>query len=268
MPADLGVITLYLLTGLAAGLSGGLLGLGGGFVVVPCLYAIFLYQDLAAGHLMQMAVATSLGTILFTGSAAAWGHHQRGAVCWCTVALLSPGVLLGGLLGAQLADWLSSMVLRACYGVFALFAAAQMLHPGWLQPTPAATTRRPTGLPLAGIGIGAFSALLGIGGGTLTVPFLLWRGEEMRRALGISAACGVLAAGAGAGGMIWVGGKHSDLPSFALGYLYLPAIFCIALGAVPGALLGVRLAYCLSTRTLKRLFAVFLMVVGAIMLLA
>ena len=262
---ELEIIAIYLLIGLAAGLSGGMLGLGGGFIVVPCLYGLFLYQGFAAEHLMQLAVATSLGTILFTGSASAWSHHRRNSVCWRKVVLLSPGILCGGLLGAQLASWLSSTMLRRFYGFFALFTAAQILFP--TRPRPAGGASGRAGLLGVGVGIGAFSALLGIGGGTLTVPFLLWQGEDMRRAVGTAAACGVPVAAAGAVGMIWAGWDRPGLPPLSLGYLYLPAVLGIALAAVPSAYCGARLAHRLSVRTLRFLFAILLIVVGFLMLL-
>ena len=105
-------VILYLLTGAAAGLSAGLLGIGGGLIIVPILFFIFSHQQIPSEHVMHMALATSLATIIVTSISSARAHHKRGAVLWRIVADLSPGIVIGAWLGAMFASALASDILK------------------------------------------------------------------------------------------------------------------------------------------------------------
>ncbi|MDD9864293.1 MAG: sulfite exporter TauE/SafE family protein [Gammaproteobacteria bacterium] len=261
---ELRLFPVYLLTGLLAGVTGGLLGLGGGIVLVPVLWLLFLWQGFPQGGLMQVVVATSLATIVFTAASATWTHHRRGAVRWSLAGALAPGVLAGSLLGGLLADGLPSEALRRFFGGFELFVAWRL----WRRPPPAPARDLPKrpGMLAAGGGIGLLSALMGIGGGTLTVPFLLWRGVEMRPAVATSSACGIPIALAGVLALTAGGWGRADLPPATLGYVHWPAALFIVLGSPVGAYLGARLAYRLSVPLLRRIFALLLIPVGLRML--
>jgi uncharacterized membrane protein YfcA len=255
--------TAYLALGCFAGVVAGLLGVGGGLIIVPVLTALYAAQGFAAEHIVQLAVGTSLATIVFTSLSSARAHHQRGAVRWTLVLQLSLGFVAGGWVGGWLAVWLGGTRLGLLFGLFEFMVAAQM---GLGRP-PAAHRGIPSVAMngVAGTVIGAVSALLGIGGGTLTVPWLVWHNVAMREAVATSAACGLPIALAGAAGFALAGWQVSSLPSGSSGYIYWPAVAVVSLASVSCAPLGARLAHWLDPRRLKKVFAVFLACLGVAM---
>jgi hypothetical protein len=250
----------YLLTGAIAGLAAGLLGIGGGLIVVPALALLFTRQDFAAATLMHYAVGSSLATIVPTSLSSLLAHHRRGSVHWVAVRGLTPGILAGALAGAWLAQLVSSVVLGVLFGVFELLVALQLLA----GTRPAAHRALPgmAGMSMAGCGIGALSAMLGIGGGTLTVPFLLWHRVDIRMAVGTAAACGLPIALAGAAGFALASQAVAAPPGFSSGFIYWPAVAGVSLASVLLAPAGARLAHYLPRQTLQRVFALLLVLVG------
>jgi len=183
---------------MVAGLMAGLLGIGGGLVIVPVLALLFAGQGFAADTIMHFAIGSSLATIVLTSIASFMAHHRRSGVLWAVVRPLTPGIVLGALLGAWLARQVEGPVLAVIFGVFEILIAIQLL---WgRQPASRRGLPDRAGLGIAGFVIGAVSAVLGIGGGTLTVPFLLWHRVDIRNAVGTAAACGLPIAFAGAAG--------------------------------------------------------------------
>lgn len=254
------ILIYYLSAGVIAGITAGLLGLGGGVVIVPLLYAVFLLEGLAPGATMQLAVGTSLATIVFTAISAGYSHHKLGNVLVNTLYVLAPGIVLGAFLGAGIADALPTDILKRAFGVFELIIAMQI---GFgLKPSAHRTLPAVPGQMLAGSLIGTISAVMGIGGGSLTVPYLLWCNVSMRQAVGTSAACGLPIALAGTTGFIVTGLDHPELPRWSLGYVYWPAALSIVIMSVLFAPLGARLASKLPIQTLKRLFAMVLALIG------
>ena len=255
---------LYPAFGIVAGLLAGLLGVGGGLVLVAGLAWLLPSQGVPASVTMQTALATSLATIVITGLASARAHHRRGSVLWPSVRWLLPGLLIGAWLGSGLATHLSGLWLRNGVALYCLLAALQL----WLDWPRARATRddspRGAALSVAGVGIGVLSALVGIGGGSMTVPLLVWRGVPAVRAVGTSSACG---AGIGLASAL---GYATHTPAVAMpagswGYVYLPAAIGIALTSMLCAPYGARLAHRLSGPALKKIFAVFLLAVGLAM---
>lgn len=255
---------IYLLVGALAGSTAGLLGLGGGAVIVPALYMVFTAHGMPADSIMHMAVGTSLATILFTSLSSIYTHHQHGAVQWPLVARLSPGIVLGVVAGSVLADNLDSEMLRVIFGVFELLVAMQMLFT--LIPN-AAEGKSTSNSVLFGAGgvTGGISALIGIGGGSVMVPFLSWCGYNMRLAVATSAACGFPIALFGSGSFMLLGSDTAI--DGALGYVYLPALFGILLASVLFAHYSARLAHHLPLLWLKRIFAVVLLLIGVKMIM-
>ena len=263
---SLSLVTLfsYLLLGIAAGITGGLLGLGGGIVIVPALLFLFIYQGLPADVLMHMAVATSLATIVFTSISAAWAHHRHGAVEWDIVRLLGPGIIVGAISGAIIADQLRSDNLRIAFGIFEILVAMQI---GFgIKPHAQRSLPGSVGMVASGSVIGTISSLLGIGGGTLTVPFLLWCNVNIRNAVATSSACGFPIAVAGTATLIITGWHYTGLPEGSSGYVYWPATVMISIASVCAAPLGAKLTHALPVNTLQRVFAVVLAAIGIRML--
>ena len=259
------IIIIYAVTGVFAGLIGGMLGLGGGIIIVPILHYLFIQQGFPPAIIMHLAVTTSLATIIVTSVSATYAHHQKAAVLWPVVKQIAPGILVGASLGAVLADSLSSNTLRIVFGVFEILVAIQI----GLELKPKAKTQLPetTGLIGSGAGIGLFSTLLGIGGGTLTVPFLLWCNVNIRNAVAVSSACGFPIAVTGTTALIIAGWNNTSVPINSLSYLYWPAALSIIAMTVFFAPMGARLAHYLPVTTLKRIFALLLMIVGLRMLI-
>jgi uncharacterized membrane protein YfcA len=259
-------IILYLITGAAAGLSAGLLGIGGGLIIVPILFFVFSHQQVPAEHVMHMALATSLATIIITSLSSARAHHKRGAVLWPVVFSLSPGIVIGAWLGAMVASALATDVLRPVFGIFELLVAIHLVvnyKPSTHTPS-ISRTRSMAG----GTVIGSISSIVGIGGGTLTVPFLLWHNISIRNAVASSAACGFPIAVAGTAAYVVSGWNTEGLPPWTLGYVSLPAFALIIVTSVVTAPIGAALAHRLPERTLRILFALFLFALSMKMLLA
>ena len=261
---DLIILSTYLLLGMVAGIVGGLLGLGGGIIIVPSLLFLFMWQGLPADVLMHFAVATSLFTIVFTSVSSSYAHHKHKAVLWPQVFLLTPGIIAGAIFGAFIADCLSSDVLRRAFGIFEIFVACQIGLA--VKPTIQRVLPGRKGMLFAGGGIGTLSTILGIGGGTLTVPFLIWCQVDIRKAVATSSACGFPIALAGPLTMIFTGLDYSNLPENTIGYVYWPAAVAILFTSVLFAPVGAKLAHTMPVNSLKRVFAIVLACVGLRML--
>lgn len=266
------IIVSYLALGAIAGLLAGLFGIGGGLVIVPVLVWSLTAQGASPEVVMHMAVGTSLASILFTSITSIRTHHLKGAVPWPVVMRMGSGILVGSSLGALTAAAISGDNLQTIVGAFAVVMAIQMgtgWQPGRRSAAPAETgpsapmtSRETLVLGSGGAVIGWASAIFGIGGGSLVVPWLSWRGTAMRHAVGIAAACGFPIAVAGTLTFIWTGSQVADLPPYSLGYIYLPALLGIVLTSVWFARLGALLAHRLPAVMLRRSFALLLAAVG------
>lgn len=259
------IILSYLGVGLAAGLSAGIFGVGGGIIIVPALVWLLPQSDIPAEIVMHTAVATSLLVMIPTALSSSVKHFQQGNVQTALLGRLGSGILLGSIMGVLLANALSRNLLQSIFGVFELLVAYQLLMSrNSVIPLESAPKLRE--LPLIGVLIGGLSSLLGIGGGTMTVPYLNWRGINMRIAIGSSAACGLIIAVVGAATFAFM--NHDQENNLSLiGYIYLPAAFVIALTSVISARFGAALSMRLPVPLLKRLFALLLIVVALRMLL-
>lgn len=253
-----------LATGALAGVLAGMLGIGGGLIIVPALLIAMDSSHLPAGSVMHVAVATSLATIIFTSVSSAAAHQRRGGVQWREAAWLTPGIIAGTAAGAAAAAYMTTDALRLVFGVFECLVGIHLLRglaPRTQPALPAAGM-----LVAAGGVIGSLSTILGIGGGVMTVPFLIWSGVDMRRAVATSSVCGVPIAVAGTGAMIVAGLHVENLPAGSTGYVYWPAALPVALTSVLFAPLGAHLTHALPVRLLRRVFAGLLVVIGLRML--
>jgi uncharacterized membrane protein YfcA len=257
---------LYLATGIFAGFLAGLLGVGGGLVIVPVLAFIFAAQGFPAAQVMHLALGTSLASIMFTSISSLRAHHAHGAVNWLVVRGITPGIVAGTLLGTVLAAQLSSNFLKGFFVLFVYYVAAQMLLN--IKPRPSRQLPGWGGMFGAGGVIGGISSLVGIGGGTLSVPFMTWCNVKMHQAIGTSAAIGFPIAAAGAVGYVLNGLGANGLPEYSLGFIYLPALAGLVLASVLTAPLGARLAHRLPVPQLKKVFAALLIVLGTRMLVS
>ncbi|EWG98682.1 sulfite exporter TauE/SafE family protein [Halomonas sp. BC04] len=247
----------YVALGGVVGMMAGLLGIGGGGIMVPILTSLFVLQGVPHEHLAHLALGTAMAAIIPAATASLLSHHRHGAVHWQTVRYMTPGILVGTFLATFIAALMPTRGLAIFFACFMVLMSLQMLAN--LKPKPSRSLPRPLGLSGAGLGIGGISALVAIGGGSLTVPFLTWCNVKLPRAIGTSAAVGLPIAMAGALGYIINGWATPGLPSASMGYVYLPALLLMAPFSILTAPIGARLAHRLPMALLKRVFAVMLM---------
>ena len=256
---------LYPLAGVLAGLMAGLLGVGGGLVLMPILVFLLPLQGVDEASVMPMALATSLASIFLTGISSAYAHHKRGAVLWPTTGWLTPGLLIGAALGGLLAVRLPASMLKFTVAIFCLLVAVQMFA-AWPKPKPVnegATARGPL-YSLAGTVIGFVSSIVGIGGGSLTVPLLVTRGIAPVRAVATSSACGVVIALSSAITYASLT-PASALPAGSIGFVNVPVALLIAVASILSAPMGARWAHRLPATRLKQIFAGFLLLVSGLL---
>jgi uncharacterized membrane protein YfcA len=239
------------LMGACAGFLAGLLGIGGGMIMVPFMTMILTAKGFSADVVVKMAVATSLATICFTSLSSVRAHHKRGAVLWPVARVLAPGILLGSLIGAQIAVAMPTRLLSWVFAGFVAFSATQMLIDK--KPKPSRTLPGTAGMFGMGSVIGLMSSLVGAGGAFVSVP--TWCNVKIHQAVATSAALGFPIALAGTLGYIWAGWNLPAMPEGAVGYLYLPGLLVIAMASMSTAPLGARTAHRMDIRPLKRAFA-------------
>lgn len=252
-------------TGVFAGILAGLLGVGGGIVIVPVLSWLMLLFKLDPSVTQHLAVGTSLATIIPTAISSARSHNRRGSVDWALLKRWAFPMIVGALAGGIVSRWASGDALRLVFGIVALVVAVNMAFK--VQKVIA------DGLPkdlasnaFLASGIGLFSSLMGIGGGTLAVPIQTAYNREIRLAVGSASAMGLLIAVPGTLGFIWSGWNAEGLPPLSLGYVSLPAVALIVPATWLCAPVGASIAHRVNQPTLRRLFALFLAITAARML--
>lgn len=241
--------------GAVAGILAGLLGIGGGVIIVPVLSLVFASAGVHPDILIKVAVGTSLATIVVTSTTSIYAHHRKGAVDWRLFRFMTPGVLLGAVIGAVIADAIPGRWMIIAFVIFLFGVSAQM---AWGNVHAGRSLPKPVGLSSVSAVVGVISALMGIGGGSLHVPFLAYCGVAVRRAIATSAAVGFPLALASAASFVVTGLNEARLPEHSLGYVNLPAFGGIVAASIIFAPLGAWLAHRLPEKVLKRTFAVFL----------
>lgn len=258
---------LFLLgMGAVAGMFAGLLGIGGGVIIVPVLAMVFKSQGVNIDVLMHVAIGTSLATIVITSLSSIRAHHKRGAIDWSVVKVISVGVFIGGLLGAVIAKMIAGEDLKLIFAIFMFLIAAQMFFGNASKPHR--TLPKTVGMYSAGGVIGTIASLMGVGGGSMSVPFLTWCNMSIRNAVATSSAIGFPIAVSGTLGFIISGWAVAERPVMSIGFVNLPAFFSIVVASTLFAPLGAWIAHRVSPVLLKRIFAGFLLVLGIRMLLS
>lgn len=256
-------IFLYLCIGAVAGILAGLLGVGGGLVIVPLVTYSFVFQGIESDVTHKIALATSLATIMFTSVSSFMAHHRNKAVIWSIFKAVTPGILIGTFLGTKVVTLVPETPLKIFFVCFLYYTASQMFLN--IKPKASRQIPGPVGNSAAGLVIGGVSSLVGIGGGTLSVPYMTWCNIPIHKAIGTSAAIGFPIAVAGALGNIVNGWGLSDV-DYSLGLIYLPALIGIAAASVCTAPFGAKIAHKLPIGKLKKIFACLLITVATQML--
>ncbi len=259
-------ILLFLLLGCFVGFMAGLLGIGGGGIMVPVLSSIFLLQGIPVENVVHLALGTSMASIIATSISSLRAHHSKAAVIWSIVRSMAPGIVVGTFVATLFVSHISSMYLAIFFSMFMAYVAIQM----FINKTPKSNRKgsNNTELLIAGSGIGAISAFVSIGGGSLTVPYLIRQNVDIKKAIGTSAAIGLPISIAGTLGYVINGWESYSMASYTLGYVFLPAVLLISLASFVTAPYGAKLAHKLNTSTLKKVFAVLLIILSIKMLIS
>lgn len=259
------ILAVFALVGTLAGLIAGLFGLGGGVVMVPAMIYTFAALAFPESITVHLAVGTSLACIVVTSIVSGWTHWQKKAIDKAMLMPLVPGVAIGAWLGGMVAAQLAGPTLKLGFGIFLVLVAATMLK---TVSRDTGSLPKPLGLGVSATIIGIFSSLFGVGGGSMTVPFLRFCGVAMARAVATSAALGLPIALSGAISYIVQGWGSSDLPQGALGFVYVPAFLGLVICSAPASRVGAKLAHRLPAAKLQKGFAVVLLLVAAQMLIS
>lgn len=254
------VVLPLMAVGAFAGFIAGLLGIGGGMIVVPIVLWALDRQGLAGEHAQHLALGTSFAVMVFTTFSSAWAQHRKGAVRWDAVRKMAPAMVVGGLIGATVSPYLSTKGLQIFFICFAFAVGIQTLLR--LKPKPSRQLPGASGLIGAGGGFGLLSSWVGIGGGSLSVPFLLYCNIPAHHAVGTSSGLAWPMALSGAIGYWWAGVQVSGLPEGTFGFIYLPATAVLAACTVVFAPLGVKVAHKLPADALKTAFGVLLLCIA------
>lgn len=246
----------YVALGTFSGFIAGLFGVGGGLTIVPLLFMLFAAQGFPVSEVMHLALGTSMATITITSISSMRAHHSHGAVRWDVVKGMTPGLLLGTLIGSMLTGLVPTYELAVIFTVIVYVASFQMIMN--FRPKPTRVLPGTSGLAAVGTGIGGVSSLVAAGGGFLSIPFMVLCNVSIHQAVGTSAALGFPIAVAGTVGYMISGTGIDGLPGPHLGFVYLPALVCVGAMTVMIAPYGARLAHKLPVAKLKRAFGVFL----------
>lgn len=256
------VLIIYLVAGSVVGVLSGIFGIGGGMVVVPTMLFTMPLIGMEGDHQAHLAIGTSHATIIFTAMASARTYHKKGDVDWKIFSNIAPGLIIGSFIfGAFISSMFSSDILKKMFAIFSVIMAIKIFMSAHKEHKEAIHHR----VTLLGVGlvIGSISALIGVGGSSMTVPFLSWKALDIRKAVGTAAACGSLIAIFSTSGYIYSGLSDNSLPEYSLGYIFLPAFIGIIFTSTIFVRFGAKLAYKIPPAWQKRSFGVFLLMVAA-----
>nr|WP_283102813.1 sulfite exporter TauE/SafE family protein [Shewanella abyssi] len=254
------VFSICLALGAVIGFMAGLLGIGGGLIAVPALLHILPSVGVPAEHLPHVAIATSLAAIILTSLSSARAHHKRENIPWELFRSMLPGFVLGAICSGFISELITASLLQQIFAIFVMLMAIQMAFP--MKPNSSRAMPSAIKLFLAAVIIALIAGLMGIGGGVLIIPFLTWCGLQMRYAIGFSSATGLLIALFGSIGYTLAGWNVASLPEGTLGFIYLPALLGIVATSMFVAPFGAKAATNWPTAKLKKIFALFLAIVG------
>jgi uncharacterized protein len=251
------LVIVFLFLGSVVGILAGLLGIGGGGIMVPALVSIFIYQGVPKEAVMHLALGTTVACIILTSLSSMRSHSQNGAVNWTLVKPMSVGIVIGTFSATFLTAYLSSKVLALFFAVFMAYVAVQMFIKKQTQHY--ARDIKKSELRVVSLCIGGISALVSIGGGSLTVPYLTWRGVNIKNAIGTSSALGFYISLAGTFGY-FINGILNQAHGDAMGgYIYWPALLLVSITSYLTAPYGAKLTQKLPVQTLKKIFGILLM---------
>jgi uncharacterized membrane protein YfcA len=260
------LIPLLIFLGVFSGFSAGLLGIGGGAILVPGLFYLFKTLGYDPAHLMHLALGTSMATIIATGLSSSCAHYKKGAVRFDLVRNIAPGIVVGVAAGTYVAGLLSGPSLMLFFAVMLFLFSGLMILPPKMIPHEQSGPRQPLA-SVGGFGVGGVSALMGIGGATLNVPFMTLNGVSIHQAVASASVMGPIIAIPATIGYMLIGRDVMGLPPFSLGFVNGLAFLALAPFSMLAAPWGAKLAHRLPVKTLRMVFALFILAIAIQMLL-
>ncbi len=255
-------IFIFGVLGILSGLLAGMFGIGGGLIMVPVLIGTFINLGFNDEIIVQLAIGTSISCIIFTGLSSANAHRKKNSIDFDSFRPVALGIIFGAFLGALFAVQVDGLILKITIATFILIVGLDiLLNKDFLQNM---FHLKPKSV-VVGSGIGFLSSILGIGGGTFSVPYFKGSGLSLKSAIGTSAACGVPIAIFGTLGYIFAGVNQNMLPNLSFGYIYLPALLGVSITSVFSAKYGADIAHYLSQKTLRRLMAGWFFIISIYM---
>ena len=251
----------YAALGVFVGFFSGLLGIGGGSMIVPVLGLTFVAFGFSPDQVLHLSLGTSLAAMIISTASSTLAHHRLGAVRWDIAKMLAPGIVVAGLASGLVARALPLGFLKVFFVCFVAYVAYQIIF--GLKPKAGHDLPGPMGTAAVGFGIGSLSALAGVGGAMLSVPFMMYCSVSFHKAIATSAAISFAVSVAGAIGFIGAGFGEPGLPPGSFGYVYVPAFIGISLTSIFLAPLGARTAHRMDVGKLKKMFALFLLILAA-----
>lgn len=249
--------------GSIVGFLAGLLGIGGGLIIVPVLSLLLVKFNVASvDHVLVIAIATSLASILFTSTSSALAHHKNNNVPWNIAPWVMSGVGLGALISGFAASYIPEQLLRVVFATSVVFIAARMVLS--TRSKTQSEKPMPSGPVIGSLSavMGGLSGLIGIGGGALIVPLLNYFSVDIKKAIGCAAACGIVIALFGSVGYVSAGWQVTDLEHGFAGFVYLPALLGIVITSWFMAPIGAKATHYLPVATIKKAFAVLLVIIA------
>jgi uncharacterized membrane protein YfcA len=261
LPPDLLIWITYAALGVFVGFFSGLLGIGGGSMIVPVLGLTFVAFGFSPDQVLHLSLGTSLAAMIIATASSTRAHHRLGAVRWDIVKRLAPGIAIAGLASGVVARALPVTFLKVFFLCFMGYVAYQIIF--GLKPRPGHAMPGAAGTTLVGFAIGGLSALAGVGGAMLSVPFMMYCNVQIHGAIATSAAISFVVSVAGALGFIGAGFGEPGLPPGSIGYVYVPAFVGISLTSIFLAPVGARVAHRMPVAGLKKVFVLFLLLLAA-----
>jgi len=228
------------------------------------MIAVFNHLNFNQNVIVHMAIATGMATILFTTTSAIWAHHKHNSIDWKLVAALSPGLVIGSLIGgSEIFEAINTAWLSLFFAIFIVYTSIQMI----INKKTAAGRDLPgtAGLFSFGTLAGVLASLVGAGGAFITVPFMLWCNVKVHTAMATSSGLGFPIAAAATIGYMYGSWGNPNLPEGSLGFVYVPAVLCIVALSIFTAPLGAKMARKLNVTQLKRIFGVILFMLAIFM---
>jgi len=261
------LIPILLVSGAFAGLLAGLLGVGGGIVIVPLLYHIFIYMNIDLSIAMPLAIGTSLSTIVVTSIISAKNHNKKGGIDWDLSKMWIPYVVMGVIIGSFSSKFIDGSNLKFMFAILLLLVSLNMIISSFKTITLRNSLPGKFVQSIFGLFLGGLASLFGIGGGTLMVPLLSLFSFPMHRAVGTASLFGLIISIPASIGYVIVGWNVPNLPLASTGYINWLGFIILVPMTMLFAPLGVKLAYALNVKQLKIVFAIFLFCVGLKMLI-